>query len=356
MAVTGNMVTFVLMNTVIRHTECLITAHDCVVFPGLGAVIAQYHNAAFEDGRITAPYRSFMFNTALSHNDGLLISSVSRAEEISYELAERKVKAEIEAMRTQLESEGELSLGRIGRLECENGVIGFYPYEHGLFSPTLASLPTLELKNIGELVAESAADEEVHAEEYRTHNSRWIRLGRIAASVAVALSLGFVLSTPLKYDPDTQMASLAPAVHKSTPKTVEQSKLTVKLPSLTSENKEVSGAGIKKEEDVVASRGTKVAESTPAEVKADVVKEAAVKPVTVKQTAGRYVYVVASLASRSEAEKFISRSSASGLSILEKDGRFRVYALSGNNSAELQKQARELGLDTKYQGAWVCRR
>ncbi|MDE7426860.1 MAG: hypothetical protein K2M79_03580 [Muribaculaceae bacterium] len=355
------LVTFVEMNTVIRHTECLITAHDCVVFPGMGAVIAQYHNAGFGEGCISAPYRSFMFNASLSHNDGLLISSVSRAESISYEQAERKVMEEIDAMRTQLEADGELSLGRLGHLIQENGTIAFAPYEHGIFSPMLASLPRLTLKTIGELVSEQAVTEESCSEKTREYNSRWIRLGRIAASVAVVLSLGFVLSTPLKYDPATQMASLAPAVHKSTVKPVEQGKLLVKIPSLTSEETGISKSENEKPVTENIKQPTSKEETAvkeprkELEKKSAAVKETVIKPVSVSAT-GRYVYVVASLPSRPEAEKFIRRSSVSGLNILEKDGRFRVYALSGNSSAELQKQARQLGLDSKYQGAWVCRR
>ncbi|MDE6120529.1 MAG: hypothetical protein K2F63_01920, partial [Muribaculaceae bacterium] len=66
---------------------------------------------------------------------------------------------------------------------------------------------------------------------------------------------------------------------------------------------------------------------------------------------------LASLYSASEAKDFISNSSTSDdLRLLEKDGRFRVFAAQGASIAAVQEQARSEGLYDRYPNAWICRK
>ena len=44
------------------------------------------------------------------------------------------------------------------------------------------------------------------------------------------------------------------------------------------------------------------------------------------------------------------------LHVLENDGRYRVYALSGNTINDVKAQAAAEGLFERFPGAWVCRR
>ena len=74
--------------------------------------------------------------------------------------------------------------------------------------------------------------------------------------------------------------------------------------------------------------------------------------------AGRYCLVVASLASKSEAEKFITGHSTTDmpLRVLDNDGRWRVYAHSAPSIEELTVAGRNLGVYDAYPSAWICRR
>ena len=77
---------------------------------------------------------------------------------------------------------------------------------------------------------------------------------------------------------------------------------------------------------------------------------------TANADADKYCLVVASLPSRKLAEDYISKSSESNLSILEKDGRFRIYALTGETVSQTMSQAKMTGLMSRYPKAWVCRK
>jgi hypothetical protein len=69
-----------------HHLRELLYAYDCVTIPGLGGFIMHSHPARIdkEKNRIHPPSRYPSFNSLLKHDDGLLISSIARAEQISY--------------------------------------------------------------------------------------------------------------------------------------------------------------------------------------------------------------------------------------------------------------------------------
>lgn len=76
---------------------------------------------------------------------------------------------------------------------------------------------------------------------------------------------------------------------------------------------------------------------------------------TVRMNASdRYCLVVASLPSMALAEKFVSENKDANLAILDIDGKYRVYAATGNtiNEAIKGKDVAEIG--GRFADAWVC--
>jgi septal ring-binding cell division protein DamX len=71
---------------------------------------------------------------------------------------------------------------------------------------------------------------------------------------------------------------------------------------------------------------------------------------------GNYCLIVASLASLAEAEAYVAKSKDTNLSVLAKDGHYRVYALTGESVADVQAKSRTTGVSARYPDAWVCRR
>lgn len=123
------------MTPLILHIEYLLQRHDCVAIPGIGALIVEYFPARIDenDYTILPPTRSISLNTYITHDDGLLASSIARREGVSFEQARTLMQKEIESIREALRQEGEFEIGNIGilRLNEENK-----PEFHPLLSPS----------------------------------------------------------------------------------------------------------------------------------------------------------------------------------------------------------------------------
>ena len=71
--------------------------------------------------------------------------------------------------------------------------------------------------------------------------------------------------------------------------------------------------------------------------------------------ADKYYLIVASLPSREKAEEFISmQNHGDKLEIAEADGRYRVYAATGNTIAEARQPLISGEFGSRYPDAWVC--
>lgn len=334
------------MNNVVRHIEYLLLSNDCVIIPGLGAVLAQTLPAHYDarEELFYPPVREFSFNGALTRGDGLLVSSVARAKSVTYEAASRIVDEEVVAMRSQLAAEGRLSLGRIGELESgRDGSMFFNPGVVPALDPAYGWLQPLAVAPVT-LHKTADATGAVSGRHQRTGSRPWLHkisyMTKIAASVAALAAVGFVLSTPIKVE-DAQLASLGIGPFSSTARSAE--------PVSTSlfERPGTSSSALVLVLSAHPDAATQV--DTAAYNRRHTLPEPAARK------KGRYCYVIASLGSRPEAERYISRNGTGGLGILDKDGRFRVYAVSGDTSADVLATARQEGLDARYPDAWVCR-
>lgn len=194
------------MNRVIEHISYLLTRHECVVIPGLGAFIVNDNPASVtreSDFIYTAPFRSLGFNQDLNINDGLLAASFARELNIPYQEAILRVKAESEEMLKMLNRGEYVPIPGIGSLHSESG--------HILFSP--CSDPVCNIRNYGfcnyifEPLKEGMSDNREKA-SYQTlrsyeENSDWFfipvnkRLLRGAGALAATLLSFILLSTPI---------------------------------------------------------------------------------------------------------------------------------------------------------------
>lgn len=143
------------MNTLVEHIEYLINRYDCVIVPGLGALIARYEPAHIENGIIYAPTRKLAFNSSLIHNDGMVAASISRRDRISYESAMSIIDAEVATMRHQLNAEGEVSLGKTGVLsinsEDSDAAVIFTPFSEVGLTSEYALLPNVKFVQLWSL-------------------------------------------------------------------------------------------------------------------------------------------------------------------------------------------------------------
>ena len=110
------------MISILDHIEYLMTEHDCVIVPGLGAFISQYSvSKNAETGIVESVKRNIAFNRSVDYNDGLLINSLMRRENISFERAKSEIDNYVRALYGQLKYEGEVPVGRLGFFSNYNG-------------------------------------------------------------------------------------------------------------------------------------------------------------------------------------------------------------------------------------------
>ena len=218
-----------MMFSVIEHIEYLVTLHDCVVVPGWGAFIANYSASSYdaEAGMMSRPRRSIGFNASVSHNDGLLAQSLVRREGINYNEAMKFIADSVTTFRQQLAMDCEVSMGRLGYFRRNEGrFIEFVPFYHSDGTDQFFGLNDMEIKDVATLEQNMVLADETAAAIVPKERNLFIRKAtRIAASVAVLIGLGVVLTTPMIVNRDHQnLASMAPAV--SAPK-AQQLNVTV---------------------------------------------------------------------------------------------------------------------------------
>lgn len=339
------------MNCVIRHIEYLISRKDCVIIPGLGAVLAHYASAAIdvEASCIMPPKRVYSFNTGLTQSDGTLACSLSRAEGISYEKAASKVAKEVDAMVQQLHHDGEMPLGRIGILSYDSAdnLIQFIPFEGDRLSALTAWLPSVRMP-----VAEQVAPiPQLPAVEPYVRQSHLRRFSRIAAFVALFIGICFVVSTPISID-DAALASLYPQI----------SPITAADLSLDTAKTEAAPAPVDIVIDEPIATQEEVAEPQEPAIEAAEPQEPAIVPALPQEiqqpeaaaSEGNYLIIVSSLASMADAEKYLSRAADPSLKIYVKDSKYRVYCAAFETSS--QAYAALAQMQKTNANLWVCKR
>ncbi len=182
------------MKNLLLHIRYLVRSHDCVTIPGIGSFIAATLPALVDEPRaiFMPPTRYISFNSEISHNDGLIAASIARRDAISFETATSRVDKAVEQMRRDLAQFRFIDFPGIGTLSLD---------AQGLLQFTTA--PSADFINpyaILQPVAMSVEAEEAPAEPSR--RPRLIRIGaasmRVAASVAITVSLGALLFFPLR--------------------------------------------------------------------------------------------------------------------------------------------------------------
>lgn len=335
------------MNITLRHTEYLLTAHPCVVIDGFGAVLRRRRPARYDDaGRILPPDYVYAFNPDITIGDGLLASSIARAEEVTPLRAATLIQADVEAMRRQLAADGTLTLGRIGTLVADSdGRILFRNYNADGLTPLASWLPVVPVP-----VSETRhADTDVQDAEFVPHRHvRLRRMLRAAAAVAIVAATAIVTSTPITVSNANYASTSMPAVTAPRPAYVPSS-APIRLNLVYDGNGAIA-----------------VDTAARAEYQARFASAAAAETVRTTPDAPRlnetdpYVVIIASLTNRRDAETCVAQNRArfgGNYGILSNaDGtRFRVYAAT---AASLDSARAALNRQDirRFEGAWYMHR
>lgn len=313
--------------SIVSHIEFLLMSHDCVIIPGIGAILAHnvpaYFNSKSE--KWLAPARVMSFNPELSRTDGLLAQSVARRDNLSMTAASAVVKQQCDALRHKLETERHLEFGAVGALSLSaDGRMTFTPGTAGWLSPSTMWLPSLSLSRAKEDT--SSFGERIAAEAHRRRRLKNIyRSVSAVACIAVIFALGWIVVEDLNSAALIQTASVAPV------ETAEKDNDGVFI-----------GAVSDAPADVILSQ-----------------EPAAEQPAVdepLQNHDPKYMLIVASLSSEAEARKFISQYKGVSLGVFVNDGRYRIYAASGDSWDEVAAQAYSSEISELFPSSWVCSR
>jgi hypothetical protein len=352
------------MNTTIRHIEFLVSTHNCVVIPGIGAILAHRKSAQISaDGMsIMPPCRVYTFNGDLTQTDGLVEQSVARGLQISYERATSIVSSDVDTMRHQLANGHSVSLGRIGTLESDaEGNVQFKAFECDGITPGMSWLQPLDLSKAKPIV--NADEEEVTVGRTRRILSPVARFARGVAAAAVVAVIAFASSTPITIK-DANYASIALPEVKA-PKAEYVPSTALPILNLV-DNKAAQATPVDTAARAAYQRAQKMLAQQPMKAEQKAVQPQSVEaPVQAKAAPAirfndndAYCIIVASVNNTEEAQEYIEeakRKYGERCELLKQDGRFRIYA----GTAATTVAAREMissSIAKRHPGAWVCAR
>ncbi|MDR3061430.1 MAG: SPOR domain-containing protein [Dysgonamonadaceae bacterium] len=194
------------------HLAYLLTGHECVTLPGLGAFVVQpvAHSETKVPGLFPALTHSLSFNAGLSHNDGLLVSSICKEQQISYNEANLRVDRFVDELFRKLHSQQAVFIPGVGTLQMIEGRISFSSAEFLTCNAANYGFSDFYMPSLSELmrVSERTEDKSVVVRDVV-----WIPLNRRifkrAATVAATVLLLLAFSTPLRnYQPEVQNAAV----------------------------------------------------------------------------------------------------------------------------------------------------
>lgn len=379
------------MNLISQHIEYLIRYNDCVIVPGWGAFIAQYQPASLVNNQLTPPSRGIAFNPSLTHDDGILASSIVRQTGIGYDVAIKKISDEVNSLRHQLDASGEVALPKVGLFTRNNeGTMLFEPFNTSSFIAPFYGLPLVKVTPMltqARLEAESESSNNGKKDTiYIPIRRSWTR---IAASIALILGLGFTLSTPIINDQANQASMISTPVQPKV-ELINNSNNTpfvLNVPSTSSdsvvvdtlqrkqyqavmayykqreEQRKARQEAMQKQLEELKKQQEEKAIAQKENIQKNTISQQAIQQSNTKSNSqlkisetDQFCVVIASLTSKAQAQKFIASTGNHNLRILEKDGKFRVYAATGSTYNEAYSIARNNGLLTRYNGTWVCRK
>ena len=332
------------MQNIFSHIAYLLTQHECVIIPGFGALVHSNIPAnAMDEDVFSPPSTSLGFNSELKHNDGILADSIKREQKISYNDANKIVSDFSVKLDELLKKKREVAIPQVGRFVLsEDKKVNFSPAMDLSANAGQFGFKNFYMPLLSEVVAPLEKEE---SEESKDKHVIMVPLGKrlLSAASAAAIALIFMLlSTPIdNKDIPTQYAgmfsSYLPApVYQTIP--VESSETIIN-------------------EEVVVEDTTGLVVPEKESIQEQELMEKEEKPVlAVDNSTNAYLIIIASFPARREAEGMLPhfKKEFDSASILEKDGRSRIYIRSFQDKEEAEYFLDKFRIENpKHKDAWL---
>ena len=331
------------MEKLVRNITRLIALHNCVIIPGVGALLAHrvpaYYSA--KEKVFMPPHRSLAFNPQVTLNDALLQSEYMADGLMSFDEASECLANDIDKLRIKLSEAGVVCLGDLGTFTMDiDGKIAFTPNANGIDDPCnfgfepLVIAPLSELKKKDIVIKRSSISKYVSAVA--------------AAIVAIFVLIPFGNSI---YNNDIQLSIAGFAPVENTAKAV------VAETTVTEAVAVEDVCDIAPVEETVTEHifTAPVATEEATEVAVTTTETAPVAETeTVKKTK-QYSIIVASTPNPENAQLAISqlsRKMKADYKVVEGDRRFRIAIESYDNEADASIALQRV--HETFSDAWIC--
>ena len=332
------------MLRIVAHIERLLWTQDCVILPEWGGFVRQTQPATYN--KVTHSFcpahKELTFNATLRHTDGLLTEAYRKAYSVDYPQAQLLVEEDLQALRNQLQTAHQVSLGRLGTIALgDEEQLIFTPGDeswlnadsYGLKAFTCVPLPLLEEQ---QAVAQPVAAPTQKRSVYYIPIHRRALQGLTGAAAAVLLF--FCVSTPVtEVSRTAYTASFLPTEITTT---LREAPSSTPPASPTAEEKPIDQESLVEETTV---------KPEPVQPKAPMVD----KPTTPRKM---YHLVIASFPTEDQADEFmgtVDRKQYRQLGKVTRGGKCRVYAARFDNRAEAERQLAQLRQTDRYKDAWL---
>ena len=341
------------MQNIFSHIAYLLTAHECVIIPGFGALVHSVvpSGSAMDEDVFSPPRVSLGFNSELKYNDGLLCDSLKREKNIAYNEANKIVSDFSAGLIDLLKKKKEFTIPQVGHfVQTETNKINFSPALDLSANAEQYGFKNFYLPLLSEIVvpAEKEGPERAETQKFIMVPLRKRLL--TAASVAAVALLFLLFSTPIdNREIPAQYAGMFSSYTFSIPEVIPVALPEEQVIENIEELSPIVVNQVEKEElEAIA--------PVQEEVAATVNPDSEEKKITDNPSSGNYFIIIASFERKSTADKMLPhyKKEFDSASVHVKNNRSRIYIQSFQDKKEAEHFLIEFRRDNpKHKDAWL---
>lgn len=206
------------MTTVTQHISNLLFTHECVIVPNLGAFVSSPVSAVRDTDKnlFLPPSKEIGFNRSLSHNDGLLISTLAQQNSISYGKAKVMVEEFVASVEAKVDAGDKAVIEKVGTLQKDAlGYLLFVADESETYLTDAYGLSSFHFTPV-------VAPQKPVVENHQVRRLlQPVGLKQIAASVAILIGL-FAISQSVENPMHDKAMNAASTVSFAMPETAAE--------------------------------------------------------------------------------------------------------------------------------------
>lgn len=374
------------MLRIISHLETLLLDHNCVIVPKLGGFVLQEQGFDYmgQAHTFSTTSKCISFNKSLQHNDGLLTESYMKMYAISFDEAKSMIEADVKEINHAIVENNNVDLSSLGVLKLEDGIINFYPSEDQYsFCADTYGLENICLPTLNTLlnIPEETPEQDTIYIPIKRKAFKWVAAAAAIIAIAVTVSIPTLDSLGLK----TNYASIIPKqtikalndIHTHNSYAGINDEISTLIDKIA-EPEEMFSTAIADststdfvviDEDTTSLDNTTSSPEASLEEVTDQKQDKTATPPAVQQNEKKgvminmtpsktkeFYIVVGSFPNKTQAlqlyDKF-STAKIQTLGIIERDGKYRIYANKFQNRESADKYLLDLKKKPEFKDVWV---